>query len=305
MEKVVTLIDAGITMLNASLDDSKDSFYDSLCGLCSSFDLDSGVNIIKDVIITTALKTLARNEKIKEFLNDYGISYDLKRNYNIRINDLCESFAKAFQRDEKDSNDEDKCKYFGVVYVYVIFKDKSNENRIKEIEGKSEEYRENYFKENFELKYEGGFNFVIPNIANIFNFSKSTITNFLKDGLFKIELNGEIVISEKMVYNFICDGKSTISFEVDKNMIWISQKCHNCIFLENGEYYKGDLINFEKNGKGYYINKDGIGIKGSFIDNNTIDGEAIIYDRNHKEIGKTTCSKKKIHDVIEEFFNKN
>lgn len=292
-------------------ENSKSSFYhiNSQLDANMSTSSSSSKKFINNAVVLTTLAVLAKNENINDFFDQFGITYDFSKDCHVFIKDLCYCYA-----DVKEQNGGKDFKYRGEVEVYIILKDEKSDKEIPEItenekiekqkfdgeikDGKLKEY----YKKNFDIKYVGDFNFELPNLSDLF---KLDVEKIITSPLFGIELNGEINISKNLNNNFYCYGHSKVDFFIDNNDLCTSQICNNCIFIENGEFYKGDLDNFEKCGKGLYVNKHGLGIEGKFIDDNTIEGEVIIYNKKREEIGKITCKKTKIKDIVKRFSKKN
>ena len=152
-----------------------------------------------------------------------------------------------------------------------------------------------------DIKYEGDFSFGLK----MKNLSIELIKNLITNDIFHLDLNGEIKVSQTLKHSFICDGNSTIKFFIEGSILGTNQMSENAILLENEEYYKGRMVNFMRKGEGYYISKEGLGIKGNF-DNNTIVGEVVIYDINHQKIGTEVYQNAtNIQDIIKKWIKKN
>ena len=210
----------------------------------------------------------------------------------VNIDDLGYCYAKVL---ESEANLKDK--YKGKVIVYFIIKDINAEKENKKLSGKGDEEIENYYKNNFDIKYEGGFNFCLPKLSEL-----RDLANLIKNNLFELELDGVIEHGKNMRGNFYCSGRSVVTFFIDDDEgLGTNMYSHNAIFLNDGEYYKGDLKNFSKRGKGIYINKKGLRIEGYFIDDDTVDGIVDIYDKNYNIIKeKVKYNKAKIEDIFKE-----
>ena len=63
------------------------------------------------------------------------------------------------------------------------------------------------------------------------------------------------------------------------------------------------MKNFDRKGHGLYFNKKGLGIEGNYIDDYTIDGKVVIYNKKKEIIATKEYNKKNINDIIKQFEN--
>ena len=220
-------------------------------------------------------------------MKSIGVSYNFSKFFKINIQDECDCYAHVNEYEESEN------KFSGKVITYGILKDNEKENVDEKIKEKSKEEVEKYFKDNYDMKYEGGFSFELPNLDEL------NCESLLKSELFEVELDGDI--KNKVEYTFSLNGKSKLKFFFRNEDFDCDLICTDVTYLTNGEYYKGDMKNFDRKGHGLYFNKKGLGIEGNYIDDYTIDGKVVIYNKKKEIIATKEYNKKKIKNLIIKF----
>ena len=282
--------------VSSSKDENKDGDEYSYFGKCPLNDFTNSKkgNSSKLKVGLSCLSLVLKNKKINNFLKTVGINFisTSSSSCTTYIENLGYCYLKMIERVGGILRKTD---YSGECIVYIIFNEKTEKSNEK-LEGKSEKEMEEYFKENFNAKYEGEFIFYLPDELDYFDPKELINCN-----LFDIELNGKLVFNKNMNDSFYHYGNSVVTLFFDGKYLGMNQKSNNVIFINNGEYYKGDMYNYDKTGKGIFISKKGLRIDGNFIDDETIDGLVDIYDKNGELIKKKEFKKAKIKDILKEY----
>ena len=287
--------------LDFSKDENKDKNEFSRFGQCDSYHSDSNsnikVNTNKNEIGFKSLAFLLDNKIIINFLKRYGVNIIKVNCFKYTINTEIKNLGYCYVKmTEIGGSISRKDKYNGEGIVYTIIKNEDTELNNEIFKGKSENEVEEYYKENFDIKYEGKLKFWIPHEED------EDLIKIMFSSLLRVKLDGTLTHSKKSKHSFYCYGHIEMNFFIKGENLSINQTCQNVIFILDGEYYKGNLNNFEKTGKGIYINKKGLRIEGNFIDNDTIDGLVDIYDKNYNILEKQKkYEKAKTADILKKY----